>query len=382
MAKKTRPPKSTTPNTILATRILEFLWGRVINGLEGNNIDTDIDSLINSEFVGIRYCLPTQLLGKLVDNNLDCLCLQKGDGTLTSQWDPRSFSMRVIAPWVIRNQNVLGTSANPYVGKPLRTPYLRAHPDNVRGKNEWILLYNILNDVQGKSSRKYTREKMILTLNSVFRRFNDFNFQYIIPGRISMGQTENLVKTFLSESSGGARGLSVAAALFQTFGKYFGIFSDVQRFAINASEESTGLAGDIECIGEDGVLRLTIEVKERMLTLTDVQSSVRKAKEVWENKKRVETNEMFFREFLLNAPGNTPLEESDIKAFTKNTWNQGTNVYFLSTEELIRVGLPLAGESARIDFLENIGKQLDDYSTQPKDRKRWKELLESDTLEE
>lgn len=82
------------------------------------------------------------------------------------------------------------------------------------------------------------------------------------------------------------------------------------------------------------------------------------------------------RELLFHAPGANPAEGEAIADLFARTWTQGTNLYRLSIFELIRVGLALAGEPGRKDFLENVGRQLDAFNTQPMNRKRWKELLE------
>jgi len=357
------PEKSVSPNSDAAKLLLDELWDIVLHE-ESSEIDPDIDHLVNSQFVSIRFCLPTQLLGKLTDDKLDCLCLQKGSGKDESQWDPRGFSSKVIVPWVAENQAVLGSSYDPYVSKPLRKERLEATPGNVKGKDEWILLYKVLSEIEEKDDNKYTRLKMLQTLRSVHHRLSELSFEYYIPQRISLKQTVVLIEKFLSEASGGDRGLSVAAALFETFGKFFKLYEQVKRNVINASDQSTGLAGDIECLDEEGSIKLAIEVKERNVTLTDVRNSINKARKV------------SLKEVLLNAPGIVQSEEEQINEIISKTWASGTNIYNLKIEDLIIVGLSLTGEDGRIDFIKNIGNQLNCYNTQPSNRKRWKELLE------
>ena len=352
-----------SPDVESARELLDELW-EIVTQEKSGETSLDIDKLVNSRFVSIRYCLPTQLLGKLTDLKLDCLCLQKGSDESDSQWDPRSFSTKVIVPWSAENQSVLGTSPDPYVSKPLRKARLEENPPNVKGKEEWVLLYRVLDEVERQDSQEYTRLCMLQTLRSIHGKFAELDFEYFVPKRVSIEQTENLIVEFLSEGSGGDRGLSVAAALFQTFGKYFGIYKEVKRHAINAADQATGMAGDIECIGGDGELKLVIEVKERNLTLADVRDSVLKARKV------------SLRELLFNAPGANPSDKEKISGLFAKAWASGTNLYGLSINELIRVGLALTGEPGRKDFLENVGKQLDEYGTQPSNRKRWKELLE------
>ena len=352
-----------SPDPESARELLDELW-EIVTQEESGEVNQEIARLVGSGFVSIRYCLPTQLLGKLTDPKLDCLCLQKGSGDSDSQWDPRSFSNKVIVPWSAENQSVLGTSPDPYVSKPLRKARLEENPQNVKGKEEWVLLYRVLDEVERQDSQEYTRLLMLETLRSIHGKFAELVFEYFVPERVSIEQTEKLIGEFLSEGSGGDRGLSVAAALFETFGKYFGIYEEVKRHAINASDQSTGMAADIECIGGDGKPKLAIEVKERNVTLADVRSAVLKARQA------------SLRELLFNAPDANPPEKEEIADLFARTWASGTNLYRLSIDELIRVGLSLTGEFGRKDFLENVGKQLDEYGTQPSNRKRWKELLE------
>lgn len=352
------------PDNENAKNLLDEMWADVL-AEESGEVDPVIESLIDSSSVSIRFSLPTQLLGKLVDPRLDILCLQKGDGSSDSMWDPRGFASRIIVPWVSNNQNVLGTSADPYVSKPLRKPRLEPNPGNVKNKDDWKSLYAVLSEVEKRNSRKFTHKRLLQTLRSIRRKLTESTFEYFVPERVSLDQTQRLISTFLAEGSGGDRGLSVAAALFETFAKFFGLFNEVKRDVINAADRSTGLTADIECIGEDGDLKLAIEVKERSLTLSDVRSAVLKARQSG------------IREFLFNAPKTNALEEASVDELIDRTWASGTNLYRLSIEELIQVGLTLTGEDGRKDFLKNVGEQLNRYNTQPTNRQRWKILLES-----
>jgi len=71
--------RTVSPDPEESLRILVDLWQQVLDESRDAPINPDIDRLVSSRFVSIRYCLPTQLLGKLADSSLDCLCLQKGD---------------------------------------------------------------------------------------------------------------------------------------------------------------------------------------------------------------------------------------------------------------------------------------------------------------
>ena len=359
------PDRTISPDPEKARNLLDQLWKEVLSEEPLHVVEGELYSLIDSQFVSIRYCLPTQLLGKLVDHSLDCLCLQKGDGSDPRAWDPRGFCNKTIVSWVSENQNVLGTSSDPYVSKPLRKPRLEASPGNVKGAEQWTLLYNTLASVEQNDDPNYTRVQFIEVLRCLRNKFSDLVFEYFIPKRVSLKQVTSIIQRFLSESSGGDRGLSVAAALFETFGEYFNLYSSVVRHAINVADTATGTTADIECYGLDDGLKLAIEVKERDLTLIDVRSAINKARRA------------SLRELLFNAPGSKSSEEIKIQELINRTWASGTNLYRLTIEDLIQVGLSLTGEDGRIYFLKKVGEQLDKYNTQPANRKRWKELLEN-----
>lgn len=347
-----------------ARRLLDDVWRQVLAEKEGETSE-DIDLLINSKLVAIRYCLPTQILGKLIDSKLNVLSTQKGDGTDVAAWDPRSLATRVTSPWVSDNQNVLGSSRDPYVGNPLRKPKLEPEPGNVKGAKDWKLLFAVLSEIESRSDSNFTQRRFHQTLRSIRKRLSELSFEYIAPERISLKQVEEIGETFLSESSGGDRGLSVAAALFETFGEYFHLYSKVLRHVINASDQSTGAVADIECLDAEGNVVLAVEVKERDLTLMDVKSGILKARRA------------SISGYLFNAPRTRKSEASDVDELIERSWSAGTNLYRLSVDELIRVGLTLTGERGRKEFIEKVGDQLNKYNTQPSNRQRWKQLLES-----
>ena len=81
------------PDAERGASLLEGMWREVLAGtitvadseVDGH-IKESVATLIESNTVALRYCLPTQLLGKLTDSSLDTLCLQRGEGS-ESQWD-------------------------------------------------------------------------------------------------------------------------------------------------------------------------------------------------------------------------------------------------------------------------------------------------------
>ncbi len=57
---------------------LESLWLEALDATA--SAVPSIDGPINHRQTSIRFCLLTQLLGKLTDNSVDTMCLQRSDG--------------------------------------------------------------------------------------------------------------------------------------------------------------------------------------------------------------------------------------------------------------------------------------------------------------
>ena len=105
-----------------AARLLGELWTAVSAASEANPnlryiedtlLRTAISGGINHPQVSYRFCLPVQLLGKLTNPALDCLSLQRGkDDQETTSWDARTLASKIIAPFNLRQESVLGSSGD------------------------------------------------------------------------------------------------------------------------------------------------------------------------------------------------------------------------------------------------------------------------------
>lgn len=360
MAKRTSRAK--TPDRTIARDKLNNLWTQVIQ-TDGGETTPKIRELIASKQVSIRYCLVTQILGKLADHSLDIMCLQAGNKA-PGQWDPRGFAAQVVAPWVRNNQNVLGSSADPYVSNPLRRPRIDDGLSQMSDRAEWESLSSLLQEIENVNDLGFTETVFLQVLNAILERLKELTFNYVVPPRVSLKQANDLVKRFLSEGSGGDRGLAVVAALFETLRERLSIYREVRRGVINAADSATGAAGDLECVNADGEIVLAVEVKERRVGNDDILIAVAKARQ------------LEVRELLLCTEG---VKETDIPAVEvsfANAWASGTNVYQATIGELMQGLLPVLGETGIHTFVSQIGSQLDGFSTQPRHRKAWKELLE------
>ena len=349
------------------TEWLNDAWKQALaSGIDED--DADMDVLCESRFVSIRYALLTQLLGKFADHRRDALCLQRGtaEGAMEEgRWDPRGFCTAVVVPWVQATDNVLGTSPDPYVNKPLRRRRLDDWSVALQGRNAWEQLVALLADVEERNDPAYTEATLRRCLAGIARRYAKLNIVYAVPNRISAEQCESAFAQFIAQASGGEAPLIAATALFRVIGRRFALFDEVARQRINEADAASGAPGDIQCFrGTPPQIVLSVEVKDRELTLLDLNASIAKARQA-------EVSELLFA-----APALNDAESDDIRSRIRDEWAQGTNVYRLSLTELLHVSLALAGEDARVALLREIGSEINASATQPTLRTRWASILD------
>jgi hypothetical protein len=316
--------------------------------------------------VTYRFCLPVQLLGKLTDPNLDCLRLQKrkGDTSDVTGWDARSLASKVVARFNRRQENILGTSSDPYVGNPMRIPRMVRDDKSKKDVAGWNTLVSVLEAVESGGDPAFTEAVLREVLLEMFRRQKALRFNYPLPPRISLESTLSIIRDFLGEKSGGDRGLAVCGALFDAIGSHFVLYAKVDRARINASDEATGQAADLECVDDDGKVVLAVEVKERTLTLTDVEGTLRKGRQ------------RKIKDIFFSTPGVRNDDQHAIEERINRAFASGQNLYVFDFFELARSVLALGGEPIRFTFIKQVGEHLDVWNTQPIHRQAWKRLLE------
>ena len=331
--------------------------------------DSTIDELCESKLVSVRYALITQLLGKHADHRRDALCLQRGsaDGALEAgRWDPRSFCTAIVVPWVQANDNVLGSSSDPYVNKPLRRRRLDDWSVALRGRATWEQLVALLSEVQKRNEPAHTEATLRRCIAGVARLYARLRIAYAVPNRVSAEQCELAFAQFVAEASGGEAPQIAAVALFRVIGQRFALFDDVVRQGINEADSASGAPGDIQCyLGEPPRIVLSVEVKDHELTLLELNASITKARRAG------------VVELLFAAPAIADSDTEQAGARIRAEWAQGTNVYRRSLPELLHIVLALMGERARGILLTEIGSEINRSATQPALRARWAAILDS-----
>ena len=327
--------------------------------------DPEADRLVGSPVRSIRYAVLTQLLGKVADPSRDLLCLQRGEAEGAEEagrWDPRSFCSAVVVPWVQRNRDVLGTSADPYVSNPLRRPRLDGG-EALRQPAEWAALAAFLRALEDAGTPAAVEDAARRCLRSAARRLNALAVEYPAPLRLSLDRLAELIDRFLAGRSRGLRPLAVTTALMRTLGEAFALFSRVEGQGLNEPDAARGMPADVMCYGPDGELRLAVEVKDRDLTLADAEATLAKSRRYG------------IANVLFAAPGVRRRDADAVRARIADEWAKGANVYRVPIAELARAAFVLPDERWRVRFARAVGAELDARGAEYRHRRDWSDLL-------
>jgi hypothetical protein len=322
-----------------------------------------IRACLTSPAVSYHYVLPTQLLAKVVDPSLDAHSLQvRYDAP--GAFDARSLAHEVIVPFDQENYKVLGGSPEPYVNNPLRVAAVTAdHRDQQKNKADWDKLVAVLDAVQAASNPEFTQRVFEQILFEIYRMLTQAQVVYPAPNRISLDQTYALIQEYLLGKSGGDRMEAVSTALFRTIGIRFNLFDEVRRQQVNVADAPSGMAADIEC-WSDGKIVLLVEVKDRTLTLTQLESKIDIARS-----KHI--SEILF----LAEQGKESKDTPVIDVHVNSEFTSGQNIYVTNFPDFSLGVLILFGEEGRVQFIREIGQELDRVNSRIEHRKAWASLL-------
>ena len=312
---------------------LSLLWEEVasLDGEGGkaeeipSQLVEDIRSSINSKTKTYRYVLPTQLLAKCVDSDLDCRCVQKKRGG-PGAFDARPVAHDVIVPFDRQEHSVLGGAAEPYLSKPLRCKEISAtFREDKRDKSGWDALQRVLDAVEVAGNKDFTEAALIAVLSAIRERLKLVRISYSLPHRVSLDRATQVVDAFLSERTGGYRFESVIAALFDCLGQRFGLYASVRRSGVNAADSQSGAAGYVKCLDESGSVVAVIEAKDRGLTVRHVEDKLTALRESG-------IQEAFFVSSV--SPG--PSEGEELQGLIDTQYVAGQNIYVVAGIHQVR----------------------------------------------
>lgn len=352
--------------------LLHELWTEVVEAELLNATDTvlstTIDSILAGKEVGYKKAIIIQIAGKAADFSLDAQSLQKRDGQ-NGAWDAREFGKRAFVPWNSSIGNPLGDADDPYVSNQFRNPRfdqsIRAQRRNPELFDQTLYILEAANaayDVDGV----YDLLRQILL--GVRRMMQGKSFSYPIPQRASIESTQDAISRFLSVSSGGGRLQAVAQALFKSLSDAGFNYTQLVARHVNTSDASTGASGDVSFF--NGGRSTAVEVKDRLLTLAQVLTSVTKARVA-------EVTELIF---LVHSKRDNQLfvseqDETEASQIATKEFSSGLNIYWESYLSLSRSLLVVLGEQGRKDFLKSVGIALEEQSVDAKHRWDWAQIV-------
>lgn len=322
-----------------------------------------IQGCLTSKIKTYHYVLPTQLLAKTVDPTLDAHSIQTAYDS-PGAFDARTVAHTVIVPFDQANYRVLGGSPEPYVNNPVRVPAITAtYRTQQKNRADWDKLIMVLDAVEQADNPDFTRRVLDQVLFEIYQLLADVAVIYPTPNRISLRGIQDLVESYLAISSGGERMEAVVTALFQTIGEEFGLFDQVKREKVNAADASSGMLADIEC-WSDGQIVLLIEVKDRALTLTQLDGKVDLARS------RQIAEILFLTQTDEHVTDDEPIDRRVVSEFSS-----GQNIYISNFGDFSLGILILLGEKGRRNFVNKVGQELDRVNAGIAHRKAWVQLL-------
>jgi len=236
-----------------------------------------IETLITKGGSTYPYVLLGQVLGKASDGSLNALCLQDSS-TLPGARDVRMLVKNVVVPW---NQAVgkpfPGTNPDPYVNNPARYKNFGDEMASKAGNRQlYKLVFNVAQHVQDNGQSEAVRLLRLILIET--RYFLEENKrEYFGPSRASLDDVTKVLGEFLKERSNGVRLQVVCYAVLKAFAEAFPDFGEIKSYSTNSSDAAGKRAGDVERLINSKV-DFAIEVKDRTLTLSDVESSILKSR--------------------------------------------------------------------------------------------------------
>lgn len=336
------------------------------NYIKDEEIIRSIFSCINSSIKTYRYVLPTQIIVKFVNPSLDSRFIQAQRGG-EGAFDARTIAHRVIVPFDKQNHGVLGNSSEPYVSNPLRVLEISADPkyrNQQKNKKDWDSLCFVLEAVERNRNQDFTLQILKQVQLEIVRRLEQIRVIYPTPRRISLEKAKEIISTYLDKPSGGDRPEVIATALFRVIGKRLNLYSSVKRNKTNAADVVSGQVADIECLDSEEKIVLAVEVKDRELEINHIEDKINLVRE-----KNV--SELLY----LVKDGVSTEHKVNVEDKLRKEFSSGQNIYIFNLIPFSEVIFALIGEEGRREFIKEVGKVLDEYSSPLISRQTWSLLL-------
>jgi len=368
MIENKKSKNGTTPLHNACKNLLISEWDEVmaipnVATLRDQDWGAKFERLITAGGSTYPYVLLGQVLGKATNGELNALCLQDSS-SLPGSWDARMMVKRVVVPW----NNAIGkpfpgSNLDPYVNNPAR--YKNFGPE-MASKAGNRALYALLEEVMqylqehGQSeARRLLRLILIETRHSLESNKRD----YFGPARASLDDVMRVLRDFLEERSNGVRLQVVCYAVFKAISNEFKDFGEVRSYSTNSSDMSGERVGDVERL-VNGKVHLAVEVKDRMLSFSDVESTILKARVVG------------VRNLMFLVQAKPLLEnEEEILSRVAHEFTRGTDVNISEAMSFFRSALILISAEQRANLLKVVHDALHELGAHYKHVHRWMDLM-------
>lgn len=312
------------------------------------------------------YVLLTQVLGKAADGQLNALCLQDSS-LLAHAWDARSLASKVVVDWNREIGKALpGTNTDPYVNNPARYKNFGDEMESkAKNKKDYQHLVQVVSHIE-----EYGAGEALKLLEGILVEIR-FHLEtntrdYFGPPKVSLDDVMLVINSFLSVRSNGVRLQVVCYAVLKALSEAFPGYGSIQSYPTNSSDASGGRAGDVERLDRDGKVDLAVEVKDRTVSMGDLEASILKCR-------TVDVRNLLFviQSDPLLSDENAMLERS------KHEFTRGIDVNFSDADSLFRTALLLLSPKERAGLLRGVHDALEELGAHLKHRNHWMDLMKT-----
>lgn len=291
-----------------------------------------LNEILNGNNLTFVYMLFTALLAKATDEKIDPLILQIGGEARHNliPYDARSLCHKIVVPFERDQLNgAMGGSNEPFLNKPAR--YKAISKDNpTRTKNLQNTLYDLLLTI---TSSKISKSVLYELLTFFERKKSNKKISEEITikslSNRKEGTVASILNTLLSLASdcsyGGASATITAILSFKILFEATKSDFYVSAHPLNESGSSSKETSDIDIKNSAGDIALTIEVKDKTFSVSDVEHAARK----------VASENIAHTTFLTGFFGNLKgASKEDCIMRVKES--VGVEVHFLDLETLVK----------------------------------------------
>lgn len=237
----------------------------------------DIEQIVNGHHLTFRYMLFTALLAKVTDSKIHMRSLQ-AQSSLDGAYDARSLCHKVFVPFEqTKLKGKLGGSNEPYLNKPARFPEISTENAVRKGKDKDMLvsLHDLLNRLEECEEDDHS-EALTFALKIAGERSAGLVHDIQLP-EVSYTSINawKILNQFLDKSCGGESAAAVVGAILR-----FAYAKPclVTTHPVNQCGASSKEVGDID-VTKGKALVISLEVKDKLFSLNDVNHALRKVKE-------------------------------------------------------------------------------------------------------